>query len=393
MVAYLLVALASLVLAQLSAIVNHRANSKLGLNHGTSQEGNASRWNVFDFLLIALLVIFSAARYFVGTDFGTYLSLHLTMDPRDPIGSFGSSPVEIGYTALSMLVRMLFASQFAIFWVTSVLAVVPMYIAIKRTSMDLPFSIAIYLLMAFYVLPFNMIRQGIALSLLFLAHTFYAKNRRLYYWLSAAAGLFHYTAWFAAAAQWSVLRWRPSLRAVVSIAAGIFIGGIIFVLVNMASPETVSGLLGFVNPRYEDYFKDSSSGIGTYLILATRLGLLGLALALFKRSRMGAAHNWEQYGPWVTFVVFGACFVALGTQAVNIGRIDYYFSVFLVVLIPNLVAQMAPPARTALSPRVAKIVTLPRVIKLGFLVCGTIYFALFVSNFGELVPYQTQFGF
>ena len=98
--------------------------------------------------------------------------------------------MEVGYTTLSIAVRSLTDFPYAIFWATSILTVIPMYIAIKRSSLDLPFSVAIYMLLAFYVSPFNLVRQGIAIALIFLAHTFFEKNRVLYFVLSALAGLF-----------------------------------------------------------------------------------------------------------------------------------------------------------------------------------------------------------
>jgi hypothetical protein len=364
----------------------HRSQSET-----TTPDGKV-RWNAFDYLLVVVLVTFSAIRYFVGTDYGTYLKLHLAIEPSNVADSYSESPVEIGYTTLSILVRSITAFPYAIFWITSILTVIPMYVAIKRGSRDLPFSILIYMLLAFYINPFNMVRQGIAVALLLLAHTFYGKNRAAYYGLSVLAGLFHYTAWLAALAQWAILRWRPAMRTVVYVVAGTLLVGMLIVIVNIIDPTMVASLLGSINPRYEGYLEGSRSGIGTYLIITTRLALLCLVFVLMKHSGDGLASNWGQYGPWVAFSAIGVCFLTIGTQAVNVGRIDYYFSVFLILLIPNLL-RATDPTRNAtthgLLGKAEALATSSRRVKVVFTVLGSVYFAMFIANFSNLIPYQT----
>ncbi|EPR77546.1 capsular polysaccharide biosynthesis protein [Leifsonia rubra CMS 76R] len=383
-------------LAQLSVTSKLHFPALLARQRNDSPLGQPNnRWNIFDCLLVILLVGFSAVRYFVGTDYRTYLSLHSAVDPSQVLASIAASPVEIGYTSLSIAVSSLTDFPYAIFWVTSILTVVPMYMAIKRSSLDLPFSILIYMLLAFYVSPFNMVRQGIAIALIFLAHTFYEKNRAVYYTLSVVAGLFHYTAWIAALAQWAVLRWRPSIRMVIYMVVGVFSVGVVFVMVNAINPTLMSSALGFVNPRYADYFEGSRSGIGTYVIIVTRAALLYLAFLLLKRSGTETSVNWSTYGGWFAYAALGICFLAIGTQAINVGRIDYYFSIFLVLLIPNLlsgVRRLDPQPKTNFLGSAVEWVTTPRNVKIGFLACGSLYFAVFISNFSDLVPYQTYFG-
>ena len=344
---------------------------------------------------MTVLVGFSAVRYFVGTDYQTYLSLHQKIDLTDVVGSYASSPVEVGYTTLSIVVHALTDFPYAIFWATSILTVVPVYIAIKRSSLDLPFSVTIYMLLAFYVFPFNLIRQGIAVALLFLAHTFYEKNRALYFVLSALAGLFHYTAWLAAAIQWMFLRWRPTIRMTTYIVASILLAGLLFVVINAMNPAFVSSLLSAINPRYGDYFDRAGSGIGTYLIIATRLALLYLAFLLLRRSGDGLIGTWREYGAWFAFAALGICFLTIGTQAVNAGRIDYYFSIFLVLLIPNLLkgiqASEVRPKAVSFG-RFIELATSPRNVKVSFAILGSLYYAMFIANFSDLLPYQAYLG-
>lgn len=394
--AQFVVAFVAWALAQLSVSARHLVPAAWHLSpRSRNTSDSPGRWNTFDYLLVVVLVAFSAFRYYVGTDYGTYLALHLAVNPADVLGSYAASPVEIGYTTLSILVRSLTDFPYAIFWATSILTVVPTYIAIKRSSLDLPFSVLIYMLLAFYVSPFNMVRQGIAIALIFLAHTFYEKNRVLYFVISVLAGFFHYTAWLAAAIQWILLRWRPSIRAVAYTVGGVLLAGLLFVVINAMNPTLVTSLLSSINPRYTDYFERARSGIGTYLIIATRLALLYLAFLLLKRSGNGLASNWSNYGTWFAYAALGICFLAIGTQAVNIGRLDYYFSVFLVLLLPNLLKGIetseVPPQAGALG-KFTELATSPRNVKISFALLGSLYFAVFITNFSNLVPYQTYLG-
>ena len=88
-------------------------------------------------------------------------------------------------------------------------------------------------------------------------------------------------------------------------------------------------------------------------------------------------------------------FLIIGTQAVIVGRIDYYFSVFLVLLIPNLLKRIETsevlPQAGALG-KFTELATSPRSVKISFPLLGSLCFAMVITNFSNLVPYQPYLG-
>lgn len=335
---------------------------------GTGAEGAepfaGTRWTYFDYLILTILVVFSALRDRVGTDYAMYARMYeIYVDPGDWAGTFQKSSQEDGYTAISLLLRTLFDDPHAIFWFTSVVTVVPAYLAIKRTSRDPALSIMLFILLAFYVSSFNLVRQGAAVALFFLASTYLDRNKKAFLLLNAAAFLFHYTVVIAVLLQLLTHRVRPRTRtAILS-----FTGAAAFAVVISHIPA-VGTLLSFLNPRYETYIAAEQAGPGTYLVIASRIALLVFACALLPRHTREADDDRH-----VVYLIVAICALIVGTQSSVLSRMDLYFSIFLLVLLPNAIASRRTGAGT-------------KALLLG---AGCIYFAFYIGNFGDLIPYRT----
>lgn len=353
------------------------------------------RWNRYDFLLVLILVAFSGLRDGVGTDYRTYVSLFNAIDPDDFVGSLHASPVEAGYTGLSFLVRQFSDDPHAIFWVASSLTVVAFYAAIKYASRDLPFSVLLYLMLAFYVAPFNAMRQGIGVALVFLGIVLVRSPvaRTL---LFVAAGFFHYTAWVAAILFLIVELWRPSVRKA-AIAIAVLLGlELSVVIVNLIDPTLLVEALTAVNPRYSSYFLEQT-GVGAYLVILSRVALLVIAWILLINARGGPALGWQRYRIWLIFAAIETCLLLIGTQAVVISRMALYFSAIWVVLIPNLLWDVSrrsePRLRSRLQRALVGGVSNSRVIKPAAVVFGGVYLSFYITHYSGLLPYQTYLGF
>lgn len=357
--------LSTLSIAASRSLVTAKASNPTGMqtagHHGVPP---ASRWTLFDVVAIGVMVTFSALRFQVGTDFNTYYLLYNKLDPENWRAALASSPQEPGFTALSLLLRSISDSPYLIFWVASALTIIPVYVTIKKQSVDPTMSLLLYVLLAFFVSPFNLVRQGIAISLNFWADSYLDDNKKAYVIINAVATTIHASVLLVLLAQFVARRWRPSLKFVTVVALGGVLAAIVYARVGASG-----AWLDVLNPRYQGYVSDQQvAGLGTYLIIATRLGLLLYVLAVTRGSgREGTTAR------QVGYVTFGLFFLILGTQSVAFSRMEMYFGIFLVLLIPN-----------ALGARRA------RIDKTAIVALSAVYFAFFLTHYAQLLPYQTQ---
>lgn len=320
-------------------------------------------WTPFDFALVAVLVAFSAFRYQVGTDYTMYFRFYQLADPSmDWWSQVDYFQQEALYTGLSLWLKTFTADPFAIFWVTSALTIIPIYAAIRKQSLDLPFAVLLYVLLAFYVAPFNLVRQGIAIAFVFWAYSFLARKNWVAFAALGAVGVaFHTSALIAVAVILIARLWKPTVRStiVVLVVAGLGAAALWTV-------PAVAEAVGSLSERYETYVLTSqAAGFGTYLLVAAYLALLILMLA-FRR--------YSDRPDWLAMLAVAVVFLILGTQSVVPARMFYYFGLFVVLLVPNTLANR-PKSTT---------------FKVAIIAGAAVYFAFYVTNYSSLVPYQVH---
>lgn len=368
MIAYYVLLVAAVVLGGLSqvfsrglrpALVRETVPAGAGLPRPEEKERSVGLWTPFDVLLVALLVVFSGSRYFVGTDYGMYLRRYGLLG-SNWAEQIAASPQEIGYTALALGLRTLTDDPYAIFWAAAVLTVVPAYIAIRRVSPALGLSVAFYICLGYYLAPFNIMRQGISLSFSLLAVTYLRQSVPRFAALSVVAGLFHVSALIAAVLQFATHRIRPSARVLFAT-----LGVTVVMGVAVRAGLVDLSWLQSVNERYDAYLADAEgSGLGTWILLAIRVAFLALTVKAVARLD-------PQIQPYWTFLAVSLVFLGIGTSAVEAGRMELYFSIGIVFLGPALMSRLSAAARAAV------------------LVALVGYLTVFLLSFHGLVPYAS----
>lgn len=380
---YFAIAIVATILAAFSGAASRHFRTQ---HSGADEEDQTQdfapfRPTVFDFILVAVLVGFSALRYYVGTDYGMYVRVFSALQPTtDWFFQLERSTQEFGYTLLSLLIKSQGGSAAAVFWVTSILTIVPVVVMLKTRSRDLPFSVLLFILLAYFVSPFNIVRQGVAVALTFWASSFIGRNRFWFVALNVIAAMFHSSAIVAALIQLLFRHWRPTIRsAAVLLVTTAVAAGALFAVPALGS------VVALINPRYETYLSaEPSAGVGTYLVVAAKLALIAYCLWLNQKIETDGQTGAEprvlgRYcadGQALAYAVIGGVFLILGTQSVVAARMEYYFTIFLIILVPNLLSKL-PKAGV---PRV--------IISVG----AAGYFALYLLNFSDLLPYETYFG-
>jgi len=317
--------------------------------------------NPFDVGLICALTLFAGLRSGVGTDFAVYTTLFERLDPQDWLGSLAASPLEPGYTVLSLLVASLTHSPTVLFVVTSLLSVAPVVLVLRARTSHLAVAVFLYITLAYYLAPLNTGRQGVAMGIFLLADQQFAKRKWLFALLVLVAASFHASVLVVAVLYLLSRVVRPTfLLLAVVVTLGV-------ALASVAIPSEVGDIVGDFNERYAPYFSNTPAGLGTYLTIAGKLLLTVYLIWLGRGNR--------SQGYYRTMVVFSIFFLVAGTSFPVLARLELFSSVFLILALPELLSTRRVPAPLAAA------------LGVGCLV----YFTLYLQNYGGLVPYRSVF--
>lgn len=364
------VVLAAVVLALMAAGEGTRRHYARERHLSAAEPDRAwgSSWTLFDIAAIAALVTFSAVRYGIGTDYGLYAIIYDSLDTNGWSETIAASPQEAGFTTLMLILKSISSSPFVLFWVTSLLAVVPAYVAIKQVSARPVLAVMLYILLGFYLAPFNLVRQGIAISLVFFAAMCLRRRPAWFVAVGALAFSFHVTSLVALGVILLAHRRRPSLLTLGLIVAATAAG-----LVMLNRYAGLGELIGRLNPRYELFLESTEgAGVGTFLQLLVFLGLLGYAALLGQQDSTIRA----QTGWLVVITLVGVSLMIMSTQALPLGRLALFFTIYLAVLLPE---------RVAASRR-------PMFHDLVLVAIGLVFYVFYLSFYGGMLPYQTYFS-
>ena len=323
--------------------------------------------NIFDLALMALLVVFSGSRVMTGTDWYMYFTLYGKLQPRsDWYTQLLSAPQEWGFTLLQLGVKVFSEEPAALFWVLATLTVVPCYLRIKAEIHDLVLSVVMFICLGFYLSSLNISRQSLSIAVLFGTAYWVASSSKakklLFFAGSGLAASLHLSSVLSAVLYWTLRRRSFGTWSLILFLAAGFVGAAV-----ISNQGFILEILGSLSSRYSQYaLNQQASGIGTWLGLVFRLALVALVLALAKRAS-------ARERAYSNYVLLSVGFLALGTQIVEAARLDFYFSIYIVLLLPNLI-QKSPWKHG---------------LRFAVLLATLVFGAFYVNFFHGLIPYHS----
>lgn len=344
--------------------------SKSATQHFSAERASASkpivtvgkrRFTPWDWLVLAALITFSGARYMVGTDFAMYSRRFLELNPTSWVEELTVSPQEVGYTALSLATRSFTDEPALLFWIIAVLTISPVYIVLHRFSKNLPLAILLYILLAQYLIPLNLVRQGVAISFVFFAVAFLSSSKWKFSLGATVAILFHASAILILVVMVFTRDVRPTVKKIGVLVAIATLGAIAVLQIDFFAQ-----LASLLNPRYETYLVENRAGLGTYFVIGAKL-----ALALVVVWIMNRTNHIERFS---FFMPLSVAFLILGTASIPLARLEYYFGIFAILVIPNALSRL----RSA-SP-----------LTLALCLASGAFYVFWLLNYGGLLPYQWE---
>lgn len=340
---------------------------------GPQDRAPAPRWKPWtlpvDVVSLAILIVVPAMRGDdVGTDTSMYTRVFATLiDPASYSASLNASEQETGYTMLQFIVRQFTDDPRWILVVCAVLTCLIWYVTMCVFSRMPELSVMVWVLSGAYLLQMNIMRQSLAMSLIFLAVCLAFRRRSWWALLPAVIGAtIHNSAMAGLAAVLIILIVRRTRASVVS--------AVISGLIGLAAGEAIGAVPALQNiavslmPRYEAYTESGTGpgrGLARILLVAWSLGLVVYTIV---RTR-GDGRRW----PELLWLEIGIGFQGIGLGYVALDRISLYFTSIEVFLVPMVIQRLRN-----------------RFLDVAVILVG--YAAIFwlnVGQVGQLVPYGT----
>lgn len=286
---------------------------------------------VFTIISFLFLFIFSGFRHYeILNDSYAYKVIFDNILPFNFSDIF-TGRIEPLFQLINKLVKSYISNDYVVlFVITSAVIQLLVLNFIFKNSSKVWFSVYLFFSFRFYFFSVSAIRQGMALGLTLLAYNYLKKNKKKYFiFLVLIASLIHYSALlFYSILIFKDLKFekiKVLFMSILTLIIFYFIGPLLSVYSEYSSYG-----LHYLDNGIRD---DISDRIGAVLIFLVTLSSLLFSLYFKKKKlRIFDLELWLLYfGTLITFVAI---------KFPILMRFTYYFSIFSIILIPNVISYL-----------------------------------------------------
>lgn len=325
------------------------------------------KYNIFDYLLIIAIVLFSGLRLNVGTDYGLYETIYNNIS----LSSALESRTGVGFSVLMQLFKNILhlSYPFFIFFV-SALTNIFLYVYLKKNSKKPGRTLLLYISFGLYGFTFNGFRQGMSIVLMLYGLMYLQNNKKIvaivWYLLSF---LCH-----SSSIAGIVLSFFFEKNAKIKLKLTYIVP--IFMIVFLNYDYIYSLFLGNVSSykMYLDTFNQYLAGLGTYLNTFVFLTFY----FVFVWNKITEQDN-NQYNKsdllYYNLSTIGIFIMILGIKNWLFVRFSYQFIIFYIFLIDSYYEK--------------KNIKNNKIISLSFYLFMFLYFLMNTYFFNGLVPYRS----
>lgn len=323
-------------------------------------------------MLFLLMTLFAGLRSSsVGTDSGNYaFGFEDQRYESKSLGGDGTLFVlsEPGFTILQRIVGKFSSHYNDLFLAIAGLCSLLFVAFINRYTSSPLASLFVYITLGYYTFVFNGARQGIAIGIyMFAIPAIINRNFINYLLIVVLASLFHSSAIVAIPLYFFFLRSYSSKNLVIIVTLGIVSG--------LLLPRILS-LGAVINDKIAGYENGTSGG---YL-----LSMFYVMLTVFfvYQRKLVSSDIYYRYDVYLNMMIVGSIiYVIVSVTGVysELSRFAAYFQIASILLWAEIVTN--------------RIVPISRVTLLLAIVGHVLYFAVFLSQFGNLVPYTINFEY
>ena len=152
-----------------------------------------NRTEVFSFFMYAIMLLFAVLRINTGADYSTYIEMHEEAGKSYFTDLF--SFTEPLYFLLLKFLYFFSDDYWLMFAVVAIIIYTILFLAVKKLSIDPALSLLLYIIVAYYFISINQLRQSISLVIfLYSISSIIDKKPGKYYLLNIIGFGFHYSA-------------------------------------------------------------------------------------------------------------------------------------------------------------------------------------------------------
>lgn len=311
--------------------------------------------------MAVVLVIIAGFRYDTGTDYSTYYHYYDNIRKGGEPWSWMS--FEWGFILLNKAIGLFYFAPEVYMFIVSTITVFLILYTCNSMSLDRMMSMLLFVTLYFYFSSFNILRQYLAIAIVFFSITFIKKGKLIPYILCIVlASLFHKTALIMLPLYFVSYR-RFSLPI-----QGIFLGFCLFIA--LLGRPIITLIVSFF-PKYSVY-ADFEAGSAWF-----NLGVLCVvyALALYSQRKRKFTNRDHLY--------LNVCVIALGLMLLTycnvlFARMAMYYYVFTILTLPHFIGRLKKKYR------------FPAKVAAAIMACMVCVYYLLHNNDG-VVPYVFAF--
>lgn len=191
---------------------------------------------IIDIIMMTILVIISGIRCNFGSDsYNYYIQYNSVCNIYKNFMDVLNSSYQSGFISLCFVIHKLTQFKFAIFWAVALITYPTMIIYMRKKTQKPSIAFAMYILMGFFVISNNILKQNIAMLLLIIAYYNFLKKKKYigYILITIIASRFHITAIIAGILIFIGTKIAPTYK---NLKICIVLGIIISILYNIVIP-------------------------------------------------------------------------------------------------------------------------------------------------------------
>lgn len=274
------------------------------------------------FIFLAILVMFRENS--IGNDSIAYFR------GFQRTSEFGDTRYETGFAVLLYLSKRISHYPYTIFITSGAIAMFLFYHLIEKYSKWFFMSVILFVFLDFFELNMNIMRQGLAMGVICLSYK-YLLNKKLFKFITIVliATLFHSSA-IIFLISWFIYRLKLNFKNLAFSLCGLIVAYIMF--------DLVLANLFWGLDQYEDY-RETIYGEGGRIgaLFQASIYILLLIIVLIIRRKIGTKKFTEHHLDGLFYLCFaGAGFLLISFNMSVVGRIAFYFNIFQLILIPNI---------------------------------------------------------
>lgn len=300
------------------------------INSQASTELQKKKIPSYFFIVPSFIILFivSAFRGDFTTDYNNYLNLFNLYNNIDFSNIFKAEfNQEIGYIILSRLIGVYTENEIYLFIITSFIILYAHFFQFNKYSSYIWLSILMFVTIGSFYTSFNITRQILAVSIIFLGSRFLYERKPLkYFFVVIIATLFHTTS-LIMIVFYFILNLKFSFKNLFFMFSG--------AIIAMVFLKDL--IVFFQNIVYSNY-TESSYGMTGLSFSSTIIPIALLTFSLFHYHKVDLSNT--KHRIWMNSVIFYAFFTILTLQVQLIERISEFFSPYVMLLIPLILSNI-----------------------------------------------------